>query len=254
MIRVISWNVLHIVHEINYAFDNSIVLQKYPLEKDRLNKIFIKINSLLDDNSIICLQECPYNLLNLLNLLVSNNKHNIEYHKYRRMPFIKDNKPSPYIDCSEYLVTIYPKEYSIIKKMSFDIENQSKGALILTFNNNLTIANVHVPIIASAYSPNNYRKTLFKTLLENIKDLNYIIIGDFNTKNYQLKRDMFFEKNIVIPEIDGYTRKAMKNNKLEHTKLDHIILHNIQYDCTFVDSEDDDLSDHKYIGIIMKNM
>lgn len=249
-LRIISWNVLHIVHELNYV-DNSPVIQKYPIEKNRIELIYKKIMLMIDGSTIISLQEVPFDLLQLL--LNNKNNYNIEFHKYRRLPSIKNpDIVNPYIDSSEHLVTIYPIKLFPIIKSSFDLDNQSKGALIIKFNNGITVVNVHVPIIQqNIYIPDDSRKTLFKTIINTVKDDNYIIIGDFNSKNYQLKKDMYFNKNIIIPKIDGNTRKCIKNNKIVYTKLDHIILNNIDYIITFIDNEEDDLSDHKYIGIIV---
>jgi endonuclease/exonuclease/phosphatase family metal-dependent hydrolase len=89
-------------------------------------------------------------------------------------------------------------------------------------------------------------------LLNVIKDDNFIIIGDFNSKKYVLKNDFLHIDKINIPDVNGYTYKGiLKNNKIVYKTIDHIVLKNILYDCAFTDEDDFKLSDHKYIGIII---
>jgi len=287
MLRIISWNVLHIIHELNHV-DNSIVIQNNPDECKRINDIYNKIFSLLDNNTIICLQEVPMDLLNLL--IVHNDIYNIEFNKYTRLPCLKNNKTeltngktselssevsvptlvgrktdelyssvsvptkvgrkivNPYNNCSEHLVILYPLTYIANDVIFLEIKDSSKGYLILKLNNNITIVNVHVPTISLI----NERTALMNELLNVIKDDNFIIIGDFNSKKYVLKNDFLHIDKINIPDVNGYTYKGiLKNNKIVYKTIDHIVLKNILYDCAFTDEDDFKLSDHKYIGIII---
>ena len=140
---VISWNVLHMVHEINYVYDMSPVITQYKIkeewsnEKFRLNDIVKTLSQLLIKHStiecFICLQEVPGDLLPLLREMIDSHVGSalasqplIHTHTYPRIPRVrKIQGASLYTDSNESLVTIHynPNIISTDKVNGLRIQN-----------------------------------------------------------------------------------------------------------------------------------
>lgn len=253
-IKIISWNVLHIIHEFNYCSDSSLVLNKYNQtkqssnENNRLKDIVVLIHKILDNNTIVCLQEVPGDLLDiLLNKLTG---HTIYFNQYERQPKLKNDKiMNPYKNSYEYLVTIVPSKMITPNATQTTIEFKKigKGALITKLDD-LYIINSHFPPSSSQ----NLRSELFENINEFIKvnsAKKYIFIGDFNSGYLALKNDLNCAKFIdfKIPHIKSDTRKGLRNGLITMSKLDHIIVSNVNV-CKTWATETDDLSDHLIIG------
>lgn len=247
--KIVSWNVLHIIHELNYSYELSLTLDKYMnKESERNNDIFNLIGKQLNDNCIVCLQECNGDLYDMLLERLTN--YNIFSYKYLREPKIKNTKmlKNPYDNHWEYLVTIVPICINGLQN-SIQFYDLGKASLIVTFNN-FSIFNVHMPfgnkIIKSLEQINSYLNQ------NNIS--NFVIIGDFNTDNEKLNQ---YIKNLInlpclIPKINGYTRKikTMRGKFIEivGSKLDHIVTSStIITKNTFI-KDMNDTSDHLIIG------
>lgn len=41
-VKIVSWNILHIIHEHNYVGEGSLVISEFPEEKVRMEKIVEK--------------------------------------------------------------------------------------------------------------------------------------------------------------------------------------------------------------------
>jgi hypothetical protein len=102
---VISWNVLHMIHEINYASDMSSMISRYAINKSwsnerlRLNDIIQTLSELLIKHvaieCFICLQEVPADLLPMLREMLDSHVGSalvtnpmIYSHTYSRKPQI----------------------------------------------------------------------------------------------------------------------------------------------------------------------
>lgn len=66
--KIISWNILHIIHEENYVGSESLVITDYPVERLRIEAIVKKIVDEYQSNDqvVINLQEVPGDCLNVL--------------------------------------------------------------------------------------------------------------------------------------------------------------------------------------------
>lgn len=205
-VLVVSWNVLHIIHELNYASNSSPILEQYRIKDDfgneqkRLKDIVVVLQRILRDHltneCFVCLQEVPGDLIPLLEeMLVSTTKSSsignaILYKQiYLRHPRLRHGKnDSLYHDSSEYLVTIHyqPKDRidKIFPKVSWTPcpVDKGKGAFGLTTSHGLTILNVHVP----------YDYQAADALLAHIswpkENERFLMVGDMNRGSSSLKK------------------------------------------------------------------
>ena len=258
---IISWNVLHIIHELNYAKDQSLVINRYSIndncssEKLRLNDIIKVLRELLVQYStlecFICLQEVPGDLLPMLREMLDSragmtlaSKPLLYTHTYSRIPRIKGQyKNSPYTDSNESLVIIHynpriaPKEGSESKNIEKYAQNDDrllwtpcpidpgKGALTLTTATGFSVINTHVP----------YNNEAANQLLRNIpwpKNSNpFVCVGDINRDAQSLlklidKVTMGESSTLFFPvTTDKPTRVALnQNGTLRKQWIDHFVL------------------------------
>jgi endonuclease/exonuclease/phosphatase family metal-dependent hydrolase len=243
-LTVVSWNVLHIIHELNYAFGNSLVLDKYPIESTRITAIFNHIVKKLDKNTIICLQEVPGDLYDYLLKLKSYKVLGLQY---TRKPVLKNVKiENPYTNSDEYLVTIIHEDYTKDSNEIFIEDNFGKGALITNIND-LYIINAHLPMKS--------RDDLLIRIKDFIKTINkYIFIGDFNNNQIELRKEL--DKNnygiFKMPIFNGDTRKGKhQNGKIVYSKLDHVVHSDNMRICKTQINDNGDISDHYMISIVI---
>ncbi|CAF3603062.1 unnamed protein product [Rotaria sp. Silwood1] len=208
---VISWNVLHMIHEINYVYDSSPVINRYSInndfsnEKIRLNDITKTLSELLIKHStmecFICLQEVPGDLLPMLHEMFDSHANSIlackpvmHIQTYSRKPRIRVRQGSSvYNDSNESLVTIHynPKIISIEKALGLEHEKKSvlyndqvlwtpcptdagKGALTVTTISGLSVVNAHVPYNNQAAS------LLLRNILWPENNNPFVFVGDIN--------------------------------------------------------------------------
>ncbi len=254
-----SWNVLHIVHELNHALDSSPVLDEYKItakdtvnEAKRLVDIFKTIvKSLNSSSTVFCLQEVPGDLFDMLSEL----KDYVVYsYKYNREPVIKNKFIScPYKNSSEYLVTIVPADLKdlVVGTDCVQSEDPGKASFIVHFKFGLSIVNCHVP-----FGDEKRCKAfggLFDCLEKNDHASNYVIIGDMNCRFPALKEALTSNKftDFNIPRIIGDTRKGKQNGKVFYNKIDHCVVHKkLKVGGAWV-TETGDLSDHYIIGMLV---
>jgi endonuclease/exonuclease/phosphatase family metal-dependent hydrolase len=203
---VISWNVLHIIHEMNYELNRSPVLSRYSIaektsnETIRLNDIVDTLRQLIDEHAtmelFVCLQEVPGDLLVMLESLVkslSTGTALVHKSTYTRRPKLREQtNESIYVDPSESLVMIHYRPTNINGQESEDAltsislsstdqvswipcpDDAGKGALAITTADGLTVVNIHVPFAEQAAM----------SLLSNISwptdDKRFVLTGDMN--------------------------------------------------------------------------
>lgn len=222
--KIVSWNILHIVHEKNYVGPESLVITEYNDESVRVGKIIAYIKNIYDKNDriVINLQEVPGDVFDVLKTIIS--PEHFTYHTYQRIPLIKNkNKMNPYFNMNESLVTII-KGTKIVSTSVTEFES-GKAALINKLNNKLSIYNVHMP---------------FK-FVDKVKITNRAIIcGDFNC-------DMN-EAETIFPGFSCFVNHnntfiTRRNNLISIAKYDHIMTNfNPRHSDLLVDKID--LSDH----------
>jgi hypothetical protein len=177
---VISWNLLHMIHEIKYAHDTSPVIARYSInekwsnEKMRLNDIIKTLGELLSKYSTIecfvCLQEVAGDLIPMLRKMLDSHADSIltskplmHIHTYSRKPHVRERQgESLYTDSNESLVTIHcdPRIISVDKATGLENTEKcllsddrvlwipcpidaGKGALTVATASGLNVINVH---------------------------------------------------------------------------------------------------------------
>ena len=244
--KIYSWNVLHMIHEINYS-EESLVLERYKItdncknEQYRLNDIFKTILNITEQDTVVCLQEVPGDLLARLNQ-IPNVK--IFAYKYPREPRIKSSNIKLYEDKCEYLVTIIHEKAGTNITQCETIQFDYAGkACQITKINQLYILNVHIPFVK--LQRNDALNQIFSFL---INKTDYVIIGDMNMSASDLKQEcLSLNQDVNIIEMEGPTRKERKNGKLEYRTIDHAITNKKTLDRTVYENED--MSDHFMIFI-----
>lgn len=249
-----SWNVLHIIHELNYSYDCSFVLEKWiNKEVDRLNalaKIIVKYAS--DTKAVVCLQECPGDLLNIICQMNTFGDFSVHSYKYGRDPKLKNHlATNPYNECTEYLVTLVGKHHLVNSTNIVQFEDPGKASLIVNIEVSgkpVSISNIHCPFGIS-------RNVAFQQLLTELNDKEYIIIGDMNSEQWEI--DKIFDKKLYTfsgitkpTRIAKTIRKTRKGDEIviKETTIDHMIgTNSTNFTQTFVESNNN-LSDHLLIG------
>ena len=193
---VISWNVLHIVHELNYVWDNSPVLVRYSIredfsnEKKRLHDIVTTLRQLLSTYSttecFVCLQEVPGDLIPMLGeMLASLNSSTASIHvqTYPRRPqFRRQKDASIYTDVNESLVTIHLGGRDKADQVSWTQcpNDPGKGALTVTTTSGLKVVNIHLPFDKQA------ALSLMNAMSWPEANTPFVLVGDMNRSSSSL--------------------------------------------------------------------
>jgi hypothetical protein len=252
-ITLYSWNVLHIIHELNHAIDSSPVLRKYPQEQTRLDDIVNTISKLIKSDTIFCLQEVPCDLLDTLGHKLKDCA--ILGYRYSRIPKLKNPKLiNPYDEPAEHLVTIIHNDLLNNHEPTTNTvqyADAGKAALLVDLPT-VTIINTHVPAAMGTKGRINAFKQLHKFMVDN-KITNYILAGDMNASDIEIKTDLPFEDYKMAP-LKGPTRKGENNKTIAYSKLDHIVVSkgiNISSAVVHSDNDGGDMSDHFIVGAVV---
>jgi hypothetical protein len=158
MFRIISWNVLYRGYEEQYN-PKSRILSAYPDEKERIAAVVDMVSNNVTENTVVCLQEVSKDVLDVL-----------------RVTFVAHNIFSHHIRNDEYLVTITPPRFSLLKSFKHPVSN---GFLVVTDKKSVII-NCHlVPQRACRENIMEYLSTLSGN--------NVFIAGDFNEEHSKVK-------------------------------------------------------------------
>jgi endonuclease/exonuclease/phosphatase family metal-dependent hydrolase len=203
---VLSWNVLHIVHELNHVWDNSPVLVQYSIredfsnEKKRLDDIVKTLHQLLSNYStmecFVCLQEVPGDLIPMLGeMLASLNNPTASIHvqTYPRRPqFRRQKNASIYTDVNESLVTIHLGGKDKADQVSWTQcpNDPGKGALTVTTTSGLKVVNIHLPF------DNRAALSLLNAMSWPEANIPFVLVGDMNRSSSSLMR-------IIQPGLKG---------------------------------------------------
>lgn len=232
---ILSWNILHIMHEWNYVGPDSLVIKKYPDEKNRMMVIIDFIKNIYDKNNacVINLQEVPGDYLISLRELFGDK---VIFNTYDRIPKPRRPEADIYINKSESLVSIV-KGVDIISS-NFELLETGKGYIHLNLvylDQNFNIFNAHMPF--------KYKNTINISELENV-----FIVGDFNAGVEESCSIFTGFHNIDNDDIE-YTFISWRDETVKKDMLDHILTnvssHNKQYIIY------NDLSDHMPVYTII---
>lgn len=224
--KLVSWNILHIMHEMNYVGNESLVITAYPNENERKAKILEYIQSEYDNHNavIINLQEVPGDYLDAL---LQKYGESVYYYTYDRIPsFKKPDLKKVYDNPTESLVSIV-KNMKVVSSR-FELYDTGKAGLILNLENNVMIYNVHMPF-------------QWKNTVQLPNGKNIYITGDFNCNEHEAVK-MF--PDCVSFKNSEETFITRRNATITTNKYDHIL-------CNFISPSENvlvvdkiNLSDH----------
>jgi exonuclease III len=245
--RITSWNILHIVHEIKFVGKESIPISAFNIydkrsnEKQRMNAILNTINEHLNASTtepiVICLQEVPGDYLTELNKLKDVN---VISYQYPRMPSLKSGMgASPYTDISEHIVTLV-KNTSIEALPVVQFDDPGKACLAVRIGD-VTINNVHMP-----FGDEHLSKALKQINTEGKQ----IICGDFNSSPDRLGLILHGSNGkLVVNNI--VTHKTIKNGTITPKIYDHFVFYNMPTTGIEVKVQEVNTSDHFPISIVV---
>ena len=228
-INIATWNVLHIIHEINHNLSTSLVIKDGSTfnEKERTSNIYQKLLPLIENNYIICLQEVYGDLRDELNKNIDN--YYIFEYQLPRIP--KITYPSLidlqiYNNINEYLLVLIPKIYNYTQQINVQYKDNGKSALVVIGENLPTIVNTHLPFKKDERI--NALTILYQSLIANtyinINDL--IIVGDTNTYFSTLSEEMKtigFDVMFIYLKNAIDTQLSLKKGQIKGKKIDYII-------------------------------
>lgn len=183
--RIVSFNTLYINYEKKYNPSSSIIIN-YPNDNDRLRDICKIILENINNDTVICLQECSRNLLIILNDKVDLLSYNIF---------------SQEIDEDVFMITISPVNFyfKIENIPKNDYEKLAHGYLII-YNDNIKIINCHlIPKFAA-------KGDIYPFINDTCVNKKCIVAGDFNEK---YKNIIKYLRDYTVP----YFGSTYKQNK-----------------------------------------
>ncbi|AYV82593.1 MAG: endonuclease/exonuclease/phosphatase family protein [Hyperionvirus sp.] len=253
-----SWNVLHIIHELNYAADHSLVLEKYnDKENERLDDIITYITARVKlASDILCFQEVPGDLYDRLESKFPN--YTILGYRYERQPKLRKVATNPYKNTDEYLVILIAND--IVKFVTetkiVQFDDKGKAAQLIKFSSkdsngfDLCVVNVHLNIGKAA---SKSLRQVFEKLAEQ-KWERYFLIGDLNMSYTQLKKelDQIIPNKYFTPYVNGNTHISKYGGQIKLTKKTHIVASNDLKPKTLPVIPNDSLSDHYMVSTSME--
>jgi endonuclease/exonuclease/phosphatase family metal-dependent hydrolase len=252
MWKVVTFNVLHLTHEINHCLGKSPVLDKYKIgkfgdltsqitmsdvkekEQNRVKDLFVLIRSMCDPQTIVCLQEVCGDLLHLLVSELEDFK--VFSHTYSRVPTLKKNRrviadcKDIYNDPTESLVTIVPldllQNWHTITSVPCD-SDLGKACLIVRFrmqySEDITIANAHVP-----FQPIERHHFIQKLVDQLLMSRTFILTGDTNCHPTEFQKDLPHHLNWELSNPFDATRRGTRETMtLEESCIDYFIHYGI---------------------------
>ncbi len=254
MFQVVTFNVLHLTHEINHTLGKSPILDEYKIgtfgdltkkismsdtrekEQNRIKDLFTIIRSMCSPRTIVCLQEVPGDLLHLLVDQLVDFK--VFSHTYDRVPSVKKTHrivldcKNIYNDPQESLVTIVPisQGWNTITSVPCDTD-PGKACLIVTFDviressidpciDRITIANAHIPFQSME------RREFLQKLIPHLNPLKmFILTGDTNVDCKDFENDLqniHLDWALSVP-IKATRRGTRSSLLLEESCIDYFI-------------------------------
>jgi hypothetical protein len=216
-----SFNTLYRAYEQKYNPESEI-LRKYLNEDDRLEEITGIVSEYLDQYTVICLQECSLELIELLRPRIQT--HTLFTHNIRD---------------EEYLVTMTPTTAGFSQE-TCEVQPGANGCLIVS-NHKYRVVNYHL-------IPQKYAQKGVKVLdyVRNLpQDKICIVAGDFNEKHKKVKNTL--RDRYIVP----FFGRTYRQRSIDHIIVDKSIklITTVNYTTRVI--ETDNVSDHKGILLTM---
>lgn len=230
-LRLLTWNVLHRVHGVNWAEP---CLERFPDEAVRTGRIAARVARWLDDGvDVICLQEVSGDQLAAVRRLA---RAEVFVQRAPRLPRFRVEGQAPLGDASENLVTLVAHAGARLREGRAYAEDAGKGLLAVEVTPRHLVVNTHV----THGAPGLTQLALVRALAE--ASPGAAVLGDFNAPVEVVGRALGAAFCFGDVSGQGPTRVANPGNPAGKV-IDHLVVLRGQVsDCAVLDSEG--LSDH----------
>jgi endonuclease/exonuclease/phosphatase family metal-dependent hydrolase len=243
-LRLLTWNVLHRVHALNWKEP---VIEGFPDEGVRIARITDFVLRWLDgesaqapDASVVCLQEASGDQLRSLTLAVSaRGDVAIFDHLYPRLPRLRAAGDAGLLDPQEHLVTLVKTDAAGPAKRegrTYD-EDPGKGFLAVELGSGLVVINTHVSFGEKAtaqlalVSAGVGAATAFGA-----------VAGDFNAPAETVARA--FGAGVVLSDLAGQGPTRVPASGHPGKTIDHVAAFRGRVESAHILLESEGLSDH----------
>lgn len=246
--RVVTWNVLHRVHAVNWK---EAPVVRFPDEAVRIDAIATRLGAFLDEGiEVVCLQEASGDLATRVAELLAD-RVVVFTHAYPRMPRLRDGSALPLGDATELLVTLVHKTSATVAtaRSATFASDPGKGWLAVDDGTATTFVNTHV-----SFGPRSPAQ-LADVRAAALASKHAIVVGDFNASASDVAAG--FGDGFTISALDGQrpTRvvpvTAEDGSARETGKvIDHALaLGGAIAEATVVDGRG--LSDHNPVAVVV---
>lgn len=203
--RVVTWNVLHRIHAMNWSEP---AIDAHPDEAARIAAITKRVIEL--DAGAVCLQEVSGD--QLASLRAGMPDATFYVHTYPRVPRVyRAEGPSPLADSNEHLVTIMNRTPTRRSQSETYPTDKGKGFLLVETVDGLAIINTHV-------SYGDHHAAQCGQLVSYVRSYAaVVIVGDFNEQR-SVCRDQLAGFTAGVPAVEKPTRPRTdsKSDVIDH--------------------------------------
>ncbi|MBL8921266.1 MAG: endonuclease/exonuclease/phosphatase family protein [Myxococcaceae bacterium] len=211
-LRVLTWNVLHRVHGVNWA---EACLRAFPDERVRSERIAARVARWLAGGiDAVCLQEVSGDQLAVLRGLVGGS---VFVQRAPRTPRFRAEGQTPLVDASELLVTIAARsDAKLLEGRAYE-NDQGKGLLAVEAAPGCLVLNTHV----THGAPGLAQLSQLRALASGAPSA--VVLGDFNAPLDVVTRAL--GEGFVVADVSGQgpTRVASPDNPAGKV-IDHVVV------------------------------
>lgn len=237
-LRLLTWNVLHRVHGVNWA---EACLQGYPDERVRNERLAARVARWLEgDVDVVCLQEVSGDQLAALRRVA---RSSVFVHTAGRVPRFRIEGQAPLGDASENLVTLVARASATRTDGRVFDNDPGKGVLAVDVTPGCLVLNTHV----THGTPGLVQLSLLKAMASAAPA---VVLGDFNAPLDVVAPAL--GEGFVAADLSGQgpTRVANPGNPAGKV-IDHLMVRRGQVSEARV-LDDEGLSDHRPVCAVVQ--
>lgn len=212
-LSIITWNVLHRVHAVNWKEP---CIEAFPEEKDRNSGIAERVTAWLanGDADAVCLQEVSGDQLSSLRAAAPKGAHVFE-HVYPRLPRLRRPDCATLSDTTEYLAVLTRIDAARPARAETFASDPGKGFLSIALDHHVLLVDTHV-----SYGP---RAPAQLALLGEVARAtpHAIVVGDYNAPRDMLARA--FGDDFALSDLAGQITRVPHGISIGKT-IDHVVV------------------------------
>jgi endonuclease/exonuclease/phosphatase family metal-dependent hydrolase len=238
VVRIITWNVLHRVHAVNW---NEAPVAAFPDERVRMEGIARRVGAwLTGEADVVCLQEVSGDQLALLRSAARSAQ--VFEHLYPRLPRIRGEGGPVLTDATEHLVTLAVRPEARALAAHTFASDPGKGFLVVTLGDDVRIVNTHV-----SFGANRAAKQLARVVESAVAPA--IVVGDFNASAEAVQVDL--GPAFSLSDLRGQRVTRIPTGDRPGRVIDHVaVTGGAITDATVLD--DELLSDHAPVAATVR--